>query len=407
MTDTIAPIDSYEALDGTRVEIPPPRPLADGPMPHFGEQDESWLDALVAFRDGAVKADLDAFKPHVAPSSVPGMDPRLQAMVERMEADTARRGAEKAAQYARAREVSDLAYGTDGRGFLDRLNQGVAPETFWSAFDLLMFQHMSFSRYFAPEAQQAVRDLLLRFPERFRIAILAQRFPPQLAPRKSEAVNWMLTDWIASPSGDFRRLETGTAKPSAEGDLNADTLKAIAQGISGGEAFIAAIHGATLPAFQEVTEEDVLSRALDMQRLVFGEGLKPGEAPRLLPGERGHTHLSAYYATLRRLAPGRPEGSILMRALVPRPEGFHNDPLHKFPRHAVWPYVATHLDILDRALGVSEPFSFEPKMKRSNALLYVEMLPKTPKRYEDLLRGLAAKGSKGMAATAQRLLDRG
>lgn len=92
------------------------------------------------------------------------------------------------------------------------------------------------------------------------------------------------------------------------------------------------------------------------------------------------TRMSAYRSVMRRLCPGKEEGYFLSLALSKIPQGFYRMNFATYPRRMVWPYIATHFDILDRAMGLAEPFVFEPKLERTKAIAILKLLPKVPMR---------------------------
>lgn len=422
---SIEPPDSYRALDGSIVAIPPLPPLADGPWPVFDSSDEVWLRELIAFRDRAIRNDLNAGV------SIPddtsdwkGLDPTVRQQMEQHLEDQRKMVEADKAKNAAAKKHSDALYGTDGRGYLDALNDGSATQDFWRSFNALMYQRIAVMQYHAPEMQIILRDMLLRFPERIWLPIVAQQCWPLLEHRKSDHLNELMDCFIAGPTADFRHLETGAAKPEAEAQLQPQIRKAVLEAafsmLSGFANFTQAIQ----PANETASIEDELAGAKRLSDMVreMGKAQLTDEKLDLVEElfrdiqpartyEEGQTqseinlHIaSAFDFAMQAAMPGKPEGYYLRAMLSKRPAGFTALNLATYPKKMVWPYLASHLDILDRAMGLAEPFYFEPRFERRKAIELIALLPKPPARYGDILFEVATGQETGGRDTAQRLL---
>lgn len=385
------PPDAYHALDGSVVAIPPLLPLADGPMPVFGPADEVWLDKLIAFREQFIRRD--------------------QHMV----------------QHAERKSACDADFGADGRGFLDALNNGLAENGFWQGLRTLMYQRIPVLKFHAPEIQIILRDVLSRFPERVWLPLIAEVCLPHREHRKSDHLNELMDQFIAGERADFRHLERGAAKPETEDDLSPDMRKAILRDaflwISAFSAFkettltidaAGELKGTAngLKELRELTEqlrETASEEITDAQADLIEELLREMTLARTY--EEGQTKAeinlgisSAYESVMRAATAGRTKGFFIRSMLSKRPSGFTALNLKHYPRQMVWPYLASHLDILDRAMGIAGPFYFEPHYERAKAIELIALLPKVPRRYAEALFEVATGPHKGGRKTAQLLL---
>lgn len=353
-----------------------------------------------------------------------GMDENLRREMEKHFENSRRMVEANTAKYAVAKERSKALYGADGRGFLDALNNGSATQDFWHAFKMLMYQRIRVMEYHAPKMQIIVRDLLARFPERIWLPIVAQECWPGLEHRKSDHLYELMDCFIAGPSADFRHLETGAAKPEAERQLQPQIRKVVLQAAFTMLSGLAGFKQAIPPANETVIIENGLAHAKRLSAMVHQIGKASLSDDKLdlveelfreiQPArtyEEGQTqseinlHIaSAFDHAMQKAMPGKPEGYYLRAMLSKRPAGFTALNLATFPREMVWPYLASHLDILDRAMGLADPFYFEPRFERRKAIELIALLPKPPARYGDILFEVATGHDAGGRDTAQHLL---
>lgn len=419
------PPDAYRALDGSTVRIPPPPPLEGGPMPVFGPKDREWLKKLIGFRDRAIahdRASHERIPEDFAPEDLPdGMHDRMQsfqrASRKRMEDHLARIDARE--------KRCEALYGPDGLGFLDALSDGSALEDFWGALNTLLYQRIPLMEYCADTEMKIVADLLLRFPERVRLPILAERADARLEHREWEHVQALMTFYLKSERADLRHLERGAAKPEAESDLSDAQRKAMAEGalglVSGFAAFKRLASGMeeldaqddagieraieTADLLRKIGPNPLMEDAVELVEEMFREMVparthEAGQTQSEINLNKMHGVAGALGASM----PGHAEGEFLRLALSRMPEGFQRMNLTHYPQRMVWPYIASHLDILDRAFGLAEPFWFEPRLERSKAVEVLGLLPKLPARYAEVLVEVATGPAAGGRADAQRLL---
>ena len=416
----------YPALDGTDVTVPAPPPLPDGPMPKFGTADLEWLDRLIAFRDRAVANDIGAQTRRPDPRAVSGMDMANREAMENWLAQAEVDREALAAGYEAAAQRCEARFGADGRGYLDALADGSALTDFWGTLDTLLYQRIPLMEYHAPDMQGILHDLLSRFPMRVWLPIVAQKCFPLFEFRKADRLNALLARFLEGPCADFRHLETGAEKPQTETDLApairrellttafrilsaTARFKRLTDQDGSRDAHRTTHGGEELARLLRGTRAETLTPVqLDLVEELFRE-IEPARAY-----EEGQTRSeinlvmsAAFDHTMQAQVAGRPQGFYLRAYLSTRPPGFSVVNLASCPRHMIWPYLATHFDILDRAMGLSDPFWFEPRFERRKAIELIALMPKTPARYGDVLFETATGPGAGGRATAQSLLAGG
>lgn len=400
--------EGYVALDGEWVEIPPPPVLRADPPGRFGPQDYTMLDELIADRDRALEREFVQFQPDTSTGMPEGIElsPEEQAFFKAAQERNLAISKETFAQLERGKKASERQFGADGRKFIDALNDGSAINNFWQALQLLFCTRLSLLECHAPTQHKIVGEILLRIPERDRIRLLAEQFFPDLKPRKSDPLAQLFAEYLHGPKSDFRHLEWGAPKPQSETDLPTDTKNAVAMHFGElREAFLA-FKGSAID-LNGSDDLDIMAHGQKTADLLRGRKPEPGDlvgVGTLSQVESGWMKQAAYSHAMSSVARGRPEGHYLRLALQKRPSGFRTMRLDTFPRRSVWPYIASHLDILDRALGLTPCFTFDPKFERVKALNLLRLLPKVPARYADVLIESATSGHRTEAEAAQACL---
>ncbi|MEM6973223.1 MAG: hypothetical protein AAF577_10510 [Pseudomonadota bacterium] len=415
----------YRALDASLVIIPALPPLPDGPMPRFGEAEMPALSQLIAFRDRAVDQDTSGQTARIEPADYASMDRAIRDMAQHAEAEQRSWRLGVTREMAKRRAISDARFGADGRGFLTALDSGEIAGDFWAALRTLMFQRIGLLSYHAPEMQGIVRDWLYRFPPRIRVPLVAQLCEPLLDHRQSDVMQALMDAFLAAPYADLRHLETGPAKPERLEDMSAELLAAMLDRAFAAQVQVARFKRLSAASQGEPQDEaTMMARAREMTALLREEGvaaLTPDQRALVqeflfeqqparrqedgaVQSEINLHRTGAFRAAMAAIAPGKPEGHYMRAALSTRPAGFAGINLALFPTAVVWSYIATHLDMIDRALGLAEPLPVEPKFERAKAVALLRLLPKTPARYGDVLFDIATGKAQGGRADAQALL---
>lgn len=410
---------NYIAFDGINVRIPPAPALRDGPMPVFDETDRVWLDQLIAFRDKAISYDARIHMPN-PDVDWSDMDPETAELIKGVAAAQAEQGRDLTAQQS-ARSLAALdEFGADGAGFLDQLNDGRALHDFWGSLNRLLCQRIPLMRYNAPEEHQIVRDLLLRFPERIWVPIVAQICWPKEEHRKSRPISGLMNAYLTSAQPDFRNLEHDSPNAPLDKQTEKAMLAAMANKFMMMESFRSSIIDADAPA----DPADLLkkSQALHAALNTAPTQDMTDEQAALLRGllldmEPSRTHEAGYtQSEINKMKSdvvasvsaqqkrGNQRGYFLKHALQYVPQGFYRINLGDYPSSMVWPYIASNFDILDRALGIADPDPWDAQLEPAKAISTLALLPKLPARYADAVFDIAVGPAKKGRAEAQSLL---
>jgi len=410
---------SYAALDGEEVRIPPAPALRDGPMPVFDETDRVWLDRLIASRDNVIAYETTI---HMSKHDVDysDLDPETAKQMEEFAAAKAKLAHDMMAQQS-VRSLTALAeFGPDGTGFLDQLNDGRALDDFWGTLNRLLCQRLPLMRYHAPDQHQIVRDLLLRFPERIWLPIVAQICWPKEEHRKSRPVSELMNTYLTSPQPDFRNLEHDGIDVREDKQIEKAMLAAMANKFMVMESFRNNVMDADAPAdpadqlkkshtLREVMKTPPMREMSDEQAALLRGLLLDIEPSRTF--EAGYTQseinkmksdvVASVFARHKR---GNYPGYFLKHALQSVPQGFYRINLRDYPSSMVWPYIASHFDILDRALGIADPDPWDAHLEPDKAISALALLPKLPVRYAEAVFDIAVGPAKKGRAEAQSLL---
>lgn len=382
----------YEAADGSRVDLPENAP-PDGPIPGFETSDLPWLSEAVA----QAEADLAAYRTDVSGGANPVYSARLAP-------------AEEARQKGRDR------FGPDGSDFLRELNEGRVWPDFWGAMFQLLGRRAERATRIQGQTQERILDILNPLPPGLRQSLLAQAFFPAMRkPRKWEGFHALVIEELKQPWADLRHWEVGAPKIATVAKMPDDLLIEIARS-----------YGARM---RQMTGFAVHARDMDPDKAPYRPSTEsvPGErpadrgealailetqpiAPRFEAGpvqsEVNLCMTQAFHVTMKRVKPGIPEGHLMHLVLSTKPYGptWPSVTFAEFPVEVVWPYVASHLDIIGRAL-VEDRLPWEPRLEPLKALRSLALLPKLP---ADCLSGVehqARSKSKACRTEAVRLLD--
>lgn len=243
---------------------------------------------------------------------------------------------------------------------------------------------------FERHRQVVFRDILMAYPPDRRIALMAVRLWPRTVIRKWEAIYEPVVDYFRQPYADLRAFEVGVPKIT---DFEAMTPE-LRQRVEAEMDRIDAGFGAFL---RHVRSEDPA---------------KPGWNPRgtaaegMMQSERDLNRTQGYLKAMRKVKPGIPGGHLMELALTEKPPGPHwpNIRWEEFTREAIWPYIATHLDILEMALGARDPFPWQPRLSPLKALKTLAFLPKLPARMLPALENVSRGGTAAQKKIARVLL---
>ncbi|MEM6636156.1 MAG: hypothetical protein AAF667_09715 [Pseudomonadota bacterium] len=201
-----------------------------------------------------------------------------------------------------------------------------------------------------------------------------------------------LLGFLESPVGDLRHLEGSAALNHNRVDLGIDIKGIMTGGTS--EALKATLvlrrRAAKMKKDRPPSEPEV-SEALGV-KLAEGELDRLGPMGSLIERAARETKPQA-------VQPAR--GTFLAYHLR---FGSRTSGLMRVPQHALWPYLATRLDILDKAFGLDGEAKVDHGYQPQFATEILRRLPKTPERYKDVLYRLAVGKKRLGRLNAQRLL---
>lgn len=387
-----AHLTHYIAIDGEQVPVPPVEGR-DGVMPLFTEEDTAWVtDAMQGAR-----ARLAAYRDDVAAGANPVYAARLGP-------------AELAMKEADAR------FGPDGAGFLDALNAGELWDDFWRAMFCVFGLPAQRPTRIEGEAQDRIIALMRRLPSPRRRQILAQAFFPAMRkPRPWEGLHAMVVEELRRPDADLRVWEVGVGKFSSLENIDDASLIEIAGafGVRTGQFAAFTTHStdvdpgkpplrintASTPGTRPADRAEALAVLEDFPvAKTFGPGT-------LVKSEANLCLTQAFHATMRKIKPGIPQGHLMNLALSAMPNGptWPRVDFATFPREAVWPYIASHLDIVHRALR-GERLPWEPFMEPVKAMNALAFLPKPPACLVPALEKTARSGTAAQKKAAAKLL---
>ena len=382
----------YNTIDGQRVTIPPVA-RRDSTVTVFTEADVSWL--AEAMRDA--RARLAAYRSEVAAGANPVYAARLGP-------------AELAMKEADAR------FGPDGAGFLDALNAGELWDDFWRAMFCVFGLRAQRPTRIEGAVQNHIITLLRKLPSARRQHILAQAFFPAMRkPRQWEGFHALVIEELERPDADLRAWEVGVGKISSIEDIDDKVLIEIARsfGARTGQfaAFTAHVSDADKdkPPLQIKTASTPGTRPADRaEALAVLEDFPVSNTygPGVIVKSEANLYLTqAFHATMRKIMPGIPQGHLMNLALSTMPYGptWPRVDFASFPRNSVWPYIASHLDIVDRALR-GERLPWEPFMEPMKALNALAFLPKPPACLVPVLERTARGGTAAQKKAAAKLL---
>ena len=308
-------------------------------------------------------------------------------------------------------------FGKDGAGFLTALNGGHLWADFWGALASLVGSPLENPMRMPDAWQSQISQMLRSLPRGLRVRVLAQGFfPVTRLPRKSEALFNLMVEELTHPSADLRQWEVGVPKMTSSDAMPDDMLIEVATRFSR--------RGVQFSHFKAHAEDKNREKAPLGRAPVNAPGVAPldrGEALAILSGVKvarrhseGQTEAEvnlirtqAFHGAMRHVKPGIPEGHLMHLALSSRPSGptFAQVRWDDFPPSAVWPYIASHLDTVARALDQA-PLPWEPALQPIKALKTLTYLPKCPAQLADRVTGFAHSGTKAQKAAAEAALAR-
>ncbi len=385
----------YTAIDGQKVPIPPLE-RTGGSVPMFTEGDVGWVGEAMR----RARARLTAYRADVAAGANPVFAARLAP-------------AEAATEEAQAR------FGRDGEGFLDALNAGEIWDDFWRAMFCVFGLPAQRPTRIEGDIQDHIIALLRKLPSDLRQHMLAQAFFPAMRkPRRWEGFHAMVIEELERPGADLRAWEVGADKLFSLDDIADETLMEIARSFGA--------RSSQFTAFVAHAADDDPGKAPLRLNTGSAPGDRPADRAEALavledfpvaatygPGgmvrSEANLHLTqAFHATMRDIRPGIPQGHLMHLALSAKPAGpaWPRVDFAAFPREVVWPYIATHLDILARAIR-GERLPWEPFMEPLKAMTTLGFLPKLPARVVPALEHAACAGTEAQKKAAAALLNSG
>lgn len=385
----------YIAVDGHKVPIPPVERLRE-PIPVFTEDDVSWV--VEAIRNA--RSRLAAYRAEVAAGANSVYAARLAP-------------AEAAMDEAEAR------FGPDGAGFLEALNAGRLWSDFWRAMFGVFGLCAQRPTRIEGDVQDHIIALLRKLPSHLRQHILAQAFFPAMRkPRQWEGLHAMVIEELELPGADLRAWEVGADKLSSLDEIADEFLIEIARsfGARAGQFAAFTTHladtepgKAPLRAKTARTPGVCPADRAEAMAILEGFPLAKTYSPGGIVKSEANLNLTqAFHSTMRKTKPGIPQGHLMHLALSSMPFGptWPRIDFAAFPKKTVWPYIATHLDILGRALR-EERLPWEPFMEPLKALKALEFLPELPAHLVPALEQVARGGTVMQKKTAAALLKTG
>ena len=382
----------YTTIDGQKVAIPPVA-RRDRGVPLFTEDDTAWVAGAMR----TARSRLAAYRSEVAAGANSVYAARLAP-------------AELAMEEAEAR------FGPDGAGFLDALNAGKLWGDFWRAMFCVFGLQAQRPTRIEGEVQEHIIALLKRLPGPKRQDILAQAFFPAMRkPRKWEGFHAMVIEELERPDADLRAWEVGVGKFSSLEDMSDETLIEIARSFGARTGQFAAfsahatdqdqgkpplrIKAAATPGMRPADRVEALAVLEDfpVAKSYGRDGIVISEA---------NLHVTqAFHSTMRNIRPGIPQGHLMSLALAAMPSGpiWPRVDFAAFPRKTVWPYIASHLDIVGRALR-GERLPWEPFMVPLKALNALAFLPGAPACLGPALDEIMRSGTAAQKNAAAELL---
>ncbi len=381
----------YEAANGGTISIPKVK-LERCVAPGFKSADLPWIADVWAKAEG----DLVDYRSKVAAGANPVFAARL-------------------APAENAREEGIRRFGADGSGFLEALNSGVLWDAFWHSMFCFFGLTAQHPVRLQSDTSERIDALIGALPPDLQQFVLAQAFFPSLRkPRKDERLHQRAIDLLTAPGADLRLWEVGAAKIARADDMPDEVLCEIARSFAsrsrGFMGFVAHSMDRTpgkrphdfakrnVPGDRPFDRQEALSVLEDVPlEKTFGTG-------RMVKSEANLHLTQAFHVTMTQQRPGIPKGHLMHLALSTKPNGpaWPRVELHEYRPDVAWPYVASQLDILSRALR-SERLPWEPFMEPLKALEALTLLPALPKVVAAEVERLAKGGTVAQKKAAQAL----
>ena len=400
----------YTALDGTRVRIPPPPELVLDPLPKFGPDDQYLLDKLLSWRGKEAKK-VDQYARHISNKAERPMQNPYSDTEEgrRMWQEFQMRSNAQGQDFVRAHkarlaariDLSEKTYGKDGKGLLDALNDGSAIADFWIAIArILGFPKVNQTysslfdnfQYISLDAVGAVADMLDRFPEGIRVALLSEICLPDLDPPMSFAHREVFAEYLLGPNADFRLLESRdvAAEPSISVDpVIKDPAVADEDTVKWHD-----LRSRIAERLQKVRDRFRPDRGKSSNDEVVSDPTPADAEQRGETTTHGNQSVEEIHRAIQeRLKVARPPGHFIRNAFNPH---YHRMTvrLDQFPQASIWPYVAENLDHLDAILRApADGGEKKTRTYRAGAVSLLRLLPKVPARFGDVLLLLALEGT--------------